>query len=242
MHGKERKGNKEMLFLLKSTKVVHLVLSNPRVSVDATFLHVLHAVLHMGFRFAGLLSGKILCVCMLIHMWYIAMVWGRKAMNQEIFLSPGLILWSIFYFLHQYWFVGRTDAFGTVVLEKTPESPLDCKEIQPVHPKGNQPWKVVGRTDADAPVCCYRQLTHWKNPVRAGGEEGVRGWDGQMAHHWCNDHELGQTSGDGEGQRPGVLHSMGSQRVGQDWATEQQLTLYHSKAPGHHQKCINSYQ
>ena len=40
--------------------------------------------------------------------------------------------------------------FWTVVLEKTPESPLDCKEIQPVHPKGNQSWIFIGRTDAEA--------------------------------------------------------------------------------------------
>ena len=40
----------------------------------------------------------------------------------------------------------------TVVLEKTLESPLDCKEIQPVHPKGNQPWTFIGRTDAEAPI------------------------------------------------------------------------------------------
>ena len=42
--------------------------------------------------------------------------------------------------------------FWTVVLEKTLESPLDCKEIQPVHPKGNQSWVFIGRTDAEAPV------------------------------------------------------------------------------------------
>ena len=40
--------------------------------------------------------------------------------------------------------------FWTVVLEKTLESPLDCKEIQPIHPKGNQPWIIIGRTDAEA--------------------------------------------------------------------------------------------
>ena len=44
----------------------------------------------------------------------------------------------------------RTDAFWTVVLEKTLESPLDCKEIQPVHPKGDQSWVFIGRTDAEA--------------------------------------------------------------------------------------------
>ena len=44
----------------------------------------------------------------------------------------------------------RIDAFETVVLEKTLESPLDCKEIQPVHPKGDQSWVFIGRTDAEA--------------------------------------------------------------------------------------------
>ena len=44
----------------------------------------------------------------------------------------------------------RTDAFELVVLEKTLESPLDCKEIQPVHPKGDQPWVFIGRTDVEA--------------------------------------------------------------------------------------------
>ena len=44
----------------------------------------------------------------------------------------------------------RIDGFGTVVLEKTLESPLDCKEIQPVHSKGDQSWVFIGRTDAEA--------------------------------------------------------------------------------------------
>ena len=57
----------------------------------------------------------------------------------------------------------------TVVLEKTLESPLDCKEIQLVHPKGNQPWIFTGRTDAEAeapklwPTWC-KEPTHWKRP------------------------------------------------------------------------------
>ena len=73
--------------------------------------------------------------------------------------------------------------FWTVVLEKTLESPLDCKEIQPVHPKGNQYWIFIGRTDAEAETPI---LTHWKRPwcwerLKAGGEEDDRGWDGWMA-------------------------------------------------------------
>ena len=68
--------------------------------------------------------------------------------------------------------------FWTVVLEKTPESPLDCKEIQPVHPKGNQSWILIGRTDAEpeAPVLWPPDVKHWltgKVP-EAGKTEGRR--------------------------------------------------------------------
>ena len=55
-----------------------------------------------------------------------------------------------------------------MVLEKTLESPLDCKEIQPVHPKGNQFWVFIGRTDAEAETLVlwlpHAELTHWKKP------------------------------------------------------------------------------
>ena len=53
-----------------------------------------------------------------------------------------------------------------VVLEKTVESPLDCKEIQPVHPEGDQSWVFIGRTDAEAetPATSCEEVTHWKRP------------------------------------------------------------------------------
>ena len=77
-----------------------------------------------------------------------------------------------------------------VVLEKTLESPLDSKEIQPFHPKGDQSWVFIGATDAEAetPVLAtwWEELTHLKRPwfwerLRAGGEGEDRGWDGWMA-------------------------------------------------------------
>ena len=84
--------------------------------------------------------------------------------------------------------------FWTVVLEKTLESPLGCKEIQPVHPKGDQSWVFFGRTDAkdEIPVLwpphvkSWLKLTHWKRlwcweGLGAGGEGDDRGWDGWMA-------------------------------------------------------------
>ena len=74
----------------------------------------------------------------------------------------------------------------TVVLEKTLESPMDCKEIQPVHPKGNQSWIFIGRTDAEGETQTLatwcEEPTHWKRPwcwerLKAGGEADDRGWD-----------------------------------------------------------------
>ena len=79
----------------------------------------------------------------------------------------------------------RIDAF--VVLEKTLESPLDCKEIQPVHPEGDQSWVFIGRTDVEAETpILFEEMTHWKRPwcwerLRAGREGDDRGWDGWMA-------------------------------------------------------------
>ena len=120
--------------------------------------------------------------------------------------------------------------FWTVVLEKTLDSPLDNKEIQPVHPKGNQCWTVIGRTDAETetpipwPTWC-KQLTHlkrcwcWKR-LKVVGKGDNRGWDGLMASAtqwtwvWVNSGSWRWTG------RPGMLQSMWSQRVGHNWVTE----------------------
>ena len=115
--------------------------------------------------------------------------------------------------------------FWTVVLEKTPESPLDCKEIQPVHPKGDQSWMFFGRNDAKAETNTLatwcEELTHWKRlwcweGLGARGEGDDRGWDGWMASTirwtwvWVNSGSWWWTG------RPGVLQFMGSQRVRHD--------------------------
>ena len=97
----------------------------------------------------------------------------------------------------------------TVVLEKTLESPLDCKESQPVSPKGNQPWIFTGRTDAEteAPKLWPPDAKNWfigKDPdarkdwrqeEKGTTEDGMVGW-----HHWLDGHEFEQASGDGNGQ------------------------------------------
>ena len=107
--------------------------------------------------------------------------------------------------------------FQTVVFVKTFETPLDCKEIEPVNPKGNQSWIYIGRTNADAEA-----PTLWPSDVKSQliGEDSDAGKDwGQeekeatedemvKKHHWLNGHEFEQIPGRRIG-KPGVLQSMG---------------------------------
>ena len=116
----------------------------------------------------------------------------------------------------------------TVALEKTLESPLDCKEIKPVYPKGDQPGIFIGRTDAEAPILWPSEAKSWlteKDPDTGKNwrqeEKGDdRGWDGWMAlltwwtWVWVSSRSWWWTG------RPGVLQSMELWRVGQDWETE----------------------
>ena len=99
--------------------------------------------------------------------------------------------------------------FWTVVLEKTLESPLDCKEVQPVHPKGDQSWVFIGRTDAKAetPVLWPPHVKSWltgKDPDSGTdwGQEEEGTTEDEMAgwHHWLDGHEFEWTPGVGDGQ------------------------------------------
>ena len=81
------------------------------------------------------------------------------------------------------WWALKNWCFWTVVLEKTLESPLDCKEIQPVHPERNQSWIFIGRTDAkiEAPKLWPSDAKKWligKDPDVGKDEGGRRGWQG----------------------------------------------------------------
>ena len=116
------------------------------------------------------------------------------------------------------------------MLEKTLESPLDCKEIQPVHSEGDQPWVFFGKNDAKAetPVLWPLHAKSWligknSDTGRDWGQEEKGTTEDEMAgwHHGLDGRESEWTPGVGDGQgRPGVLQFMGLQRVGHDWATE----------------------
>ena len=115
-------------------------------------------------------------------------------------------LWE---FDHKEGWVPKKWCFWTVVLDKTLESPLDCKEIHPVHPKGNQSWIFFGKTDAEAetPILWPTDVKNWltgKDPdagkdwrqKKRTTEDEMVGW-----HHWLDGHEFEQTSGVSDGLR-----------------------------------------
>ena len=109
-----------------------------------------------------------------------------------------------------HWFkLPKNWCFWTVMLEKTLERPLDCKDIQPVHPKGDQSWVFIGMTDvkAETPILWPPDAKSWligKDPdagkdwgekEKGTTEDEMVGW-----HHWLNGHGFGWTQGVGDGQ------------------------------------------
>ena len=119
--------------------------------------------------------------------------------------------------------------FWTVVLKKTLESPLYCKEIKPANPKGNQPWIFIRRTNAEVPVLwspyAKSQLIgkdpdagkDWRQKEKGAAEDDMIGW-----HHQLTGHEFEQKW---RSEEPGVLQFTRRQRVRQDLATEQEQTM-----------------
>ena len=113
--------------------------------------------------------------------------------------------------------------FGNVVLDKTFESPLDSKEIQPVHPKGNQSWIHIGRTHAEAetPILWPPDAKNWL--IRKDPDAG-KDWRGEGKETTEDDitdpMDMSMSKLQWWTGKPDVLQSMGLQRVGHNWATE----------------------
>ena len=119
------------------------------------------------------------------------------------FFSSHMWIWELDY--KESW-VLKNWCLWSVVLEKALESPLDCKEIQPVHPKGDQSWIFIGRTDADSILWLpdAKNWLIWKDPdggkdwrqeEKGMTEDEMVGW-----HHLLNRHEFEQALGVGDGQ------------------------------------------
>jgi len=130
--------------------------------------------------------------------------------------------------------------FQTLVLENTLESPLDSNEINPVHPKGNQSWIFIGRTDAEAPIFWPPDAKNWligkypdagkdwRQEEKGTTEDEMVGW-----HHWLNGHEFESTSGDSEGQGRTAFHGIAKPELSTGTTTttqHDQITLSNKSA------------
>ena len=130
---------------------------------------------------------------------------------------------------HKESWVQKNWCFWTVVLEKTLESPLDIKEIKPVHPKGNQSWIFIGRTDAEAetPILWPADVKgwliwndpdvgkDWRPEEKGTTEDEMVGW-----HHWLDGHEFEQAPGvaDEQGAWCAAVHGVTKSRTRlSDW-------------------------
>ena len=142
------------------------------------------------------------------------------------FSNSHVWMWDLDY--KESW-VPKNWCFWTVVLEKTLKSPLDCKEIQPVHPKGDQFWVLIGGTDAEAetPILWAPDVESWliwKDPDagKDWGQEEKGTTENEMVgwHHRHNGHGCGWTPGVGDGQGGLVCCGSWGQRVRHDWVTE----------------------
>ena len=133
---------------------------------------------------------------------------NKKILSSQVcgFSSGHVWMWELD---HKERWAPKNWCFWTVVLEKTLESPLDCKEIQPVHPKGDQSWIFIGMTDAEAetpilwPPDVKNQLVgkdpdagkDWRQEQKGTTEDEMAGW-----HHWLRGQEFEQAQGKSEGQ------------------------------------------
>ena len=137
-------------------------------------------------------------VIMMIEYKYSPILFANKGPSSQGYgFSHGHVwMWELDY--KESWAL-KNWSFWTVALEKTLESPLDCKEIQPVLPKGNQSWMFIGRTDAETetPVLWPPDMKNgltgkdpdpgkdWRQEKKGTTEDEMVGW-----HHWLNGHEF----------------------------------------------------
>ena len=167
--------------------VRNFIFLDSKITVDGGFSHEIKRCLLLGRKAMTNLHS------ILKNRHYFA---TKVCIVKVQFSSSHVWMWELD---HKESWVPKNWCFWTVVLEKTLESPLDCKEIQPVHPKGDQSWWFTGRTDAEteAPVLWPLVVKNWLIGKDSDAEKDWREEEkgttedeivGQ--HHWLNGHEL----------------------------------------------------
>ena len=149
-----------------------------------------------------------LCICSYITLHYSSNI---LLQIEEVFAFSNFCLYIIWKLIHKEGWASKNWCFWIVVLEKTLERPLDCKEMQPVHSEGDQPWVFFGRNDAKAetPVLWPPHVKSWligkdSDAGRDWGQE-EKGWQRMRwldgITDWLKVYEFEQTLGDSGGQR-----------------------------------------
>ena len=148
------------------------IFSGSKITVDGDCSHEIKRCLLLGRKVMtnldGILKNRDIILSTKVHL--------VKAM---VFSSSHVWMWELDY--KESW-AQKNRCFWTVVLEKILESPLDCKEIQPVHPKGNQSWIFIGRTDAEAetPILWPPDENNWIT----GEDPDAEKIEGRMRRGW----------------------------------------------------------
>ena len=178
---------------------LNLFFWGPKITTDGDYSHEIKRCL--------LLTGKIMTnLDSIFKSRDITLPTKVHLVKAMVLPSSHVWMWELDYI--ESWAL-KNRCFRTVVLEKTFESPLDCKQVHPVHLKGNQSWIFIRRTDAKAesPILWppdAKSWLIWKDPDPGKdwgqGEKGTTedemvGW-----HHWLNGHGFGWTLGVGDGQ------------------------------------------
>ena len=200
--------------------VTDFILGGSKITADGNCSHEIKRCLLLGRKVITNLDGILKCRDITLP---------TKVHLVKAMVFPVVICgWELDY--KESW-APKNWCFWTVVLEKTLQSPLDSKEIQPVHPKGDQSWIFIGRTDAEAETPILwppdgKNWLIWKDPdagkdwrweEKGMTEDEMVGW-----HHWPNQWTWVWVNS-GSWWRtgwPGVLQSMGLQRVVHNWVTE----------------------
>ena len=185
------------------------------IELDKAVVCVIRLASFLGLRFQFLFLARNV-MNNLESIWKSRYYFANKGPSSQDygFSSSHVWMWELNY--KESWAL-KNWYFWTVVLEKTLESPLDCKEIQPVHPKGDQSWVFTGRTEVEAetPILWPPDVKNWltgKDPDagKDWGQEEKRRTEDEMFgwHHWLDGHGFGWTLRVGDGQ--GSLACCGS--------------------------------
>ena len=165
--------------------VTDFILGGSKITADGDCSHEIKRHLLLGRKVGQLIKKQ-------IHYF------ASKSLSSQGYGFSSSHIWMWELDCEESW-VLKNWCFWTVVLEKTLESPLDCKEIQPVHPKGNQSWIFIGRTDVEAETLIL-WLPDGKNWLIGKDPEAGKDWGQEKGttedemvgwHHLLNGHEFG---------------------------------------------------